>query len=63
MKQFGIDSHQLSILNKIDGNANDAETFEKIKEVVNATLRVKQYELDQIKDKIRSQIREKEEEE
>lgn len=44
MQQFGIDSHQLNILQQIDGNSSD--TFDKIKEVVEQVLRYKKYEQD-----------------
>lgn len=53
MKQFGIASHELSILNNIDCNTSEAEIFEKIKEVIEQILKIKQYETEQVKDQIR----------
>lgn len=34
LNKFGIARHELSILNKIDANASEAEVFEAIKSVV-----------------------------
>lgn len=41
LNQFGVESIKLSILNKIDANLNEKDTFEKVKEVVNTIIRVK----------------------